>query len=163
MIGEVDHGRRRFLSTAAMTIAAARLDLSSGGLRAEASAQPSTVEANQRGPRELAAHRRCGGVAQFPTPDTIEPRRQGGARGLLQVHLHQLAADAAIYSRLGAEVSGTARCDRRAHARVRIRKEPRERASCGAADADRVPCCDRQRLRDLAGLQEPILASPLLY
>ena len=74
MIGEVDHGRRRFLGTAAMTIAAARLDLS-GGLRAEASAEPGTVEANQRVPRELAA---IGGAAEWLNSPRLTPSSLAG-------------------------------------------------------------------------------------
>ena len=61
------HGRRRFLGTAAMTIAAAPLGIL-GRLRpecgwasfAETPAETGAVEANQRVPRELAA---IGGAA----------------------------------------------------------------------------------------------------
>ena len=63
MIGEIDHGRRRFLGTAAMTIAAAHLDLFA------------TLEANQRTPRELAA---IGGAAEWINSPRLTPASLAG-------------------------------------------------------------------------------------
>ena len=62
-----------------------------------------------------------------------------------------------------AEVQARVGRDRRAHTRVRIRKEPRERASRCAADEDRLSDRRRQRLCDLARLQQPILARAVLH
>jgi len=69
MAEEIDHDRGRFLSTAAMTIAGARLGmfgrLRAGGASAslaEALAEAGIVEANQRAPRELTA---LGGAAEW--------------------------------------------------------------------------------------------------
>jgi thiol-disulfide isomerase/thioredoxin len=66
---EIDHGRRRFLGTAAMTIAAARLGvfgrLRAGGALASvvaAVAAAGTADTNERVPRELAA---LGGAAEW--------------------------------------------------------------------------------------------------
>ena len=143
--------RRRFLRTGAMTIAAAHI----GGFGQSGS--ESTCATG------VGGHRQCGGVAQFPTPDVVESCRESRARGLLDLHLHQLAAHAPLCSRVGAEVPRAARRDRRPHTRVRVRTEHRQRPSRGAADADRISRRDRQRLRHLACVQQPILAGPLLH
>ena len=163
MIGEVDHGRRRFLGTAAMTIAA-RASTCPAGLRAKprrsrhGGSGSDVCHVNWR--RSAAAAR----VAQFATPDTIEPC---AARWCSSTSGPTPASTGCARCHMfapGRRSTGTgARRDRRAHTRVRIRKEPRQRASRRAADADRVPGRDRQRLRDLARLQEPILAGPLLH
>ena len=82
MIGEIDHGRRRFLGTAAMTIAAARAGmfgrLRAGGASAslaEALAEAGSVEANQRTPRELAA---IGGAAEWLNSPRLTPASLAG-------------------------------------------------------------------------------------
>ena len=141
----MDHDRRRFLGRAAMTIAAAH-----AGLFGPADAEGAS--------RELTALGRAGEWLNSPRLTAESLARQGRARRFLHVYVHQLAAHAAIHPRLGAEVpAGTGR-DRRAHARVRIRTERRQRPSSAGADADRLPDRDRQRLRDLARVRQPLLA-----
>jgi thiol-disulfide isomerase/thioredoxin len=80
MTGEIDDGRRRFLGSAAMAIAAARLGMS-GRLRAEgasgspveALAEVGRAGANQRAPRELAAIARAAEWlnSSRPTPASL--------------------------------------------------------------------------------------------
>ena len=63
MAGGIDHDRRRFLGTAAMTIAAAHLGVAGN------------VEANQRAPRELAA---LGGAAEWLNSPRLTPSSLAG-------------------------------------------------------------------------------------
>ena len=87
------------------------------------------------------------------TPRTRRPRR------LLDLHLHQLAAHAALRPGLGREVPRPRPDrDRRPHARVRVRAQRRQRHRAVARLRRRVPGRDRQRLRGLAGVREPLLA-----
>ena len=77
--GGIDHDRRRFLGTAAMMIAGARLGrLRAGGASpspAEAMAEAGTVEADQRAPRELAA---LGGAAEWLNSPRLTPSSLAG-------------------------------------------------------------------------------------
>ena len=67
-------------------------------------------------------------VAQFAAADGGGSARQGRPRRFLDLHLHQLAAHAALCSRLGREIPGQGSGgDRRPRAGVPIRKEPRQR------------------------------------
>ena len=111
---------------------------------------------------ELPVAGRRDRLAQFAAADAGRPARQSRAGRLLDLHLHQLAPHASLYPGLGREVpgSGIGR-DRRAHARVRFRARPRQRAPSREGDEGRLSGRARQRLRDLAGLQQPLLARAL--
>ena len=67
-------------------------------------------------------------LAQLGAADARRPARTGRARRLLDLHLRQLAADAALRPRLGGEIRRR-RADsrRRAHAGVRLRAQRRQR------------------------------------
>ena len=52
--------------------------------------------------------------------------------------------------------------DRRPHPRVRLRARPRQRPPRGQGPGGRLPGRDRQRLRDLDRLQQPLLAGAVL-
>ena len=123
--GGIDQGRRRFLGTAAMTIAAVHL----GMLGA--------VEGSGGEPRELAALGRAREWLNSPAADAVEPRRESRARRLLDVHLHQLAAHASIRARMGEEIPAGPRRDRRAHTRVRgsNRNSTTFAAHCGRCES----------------------------
>ena len=144
-------GRRHFLGTAAMTLAAVPIR-PGRHIRGE-----STRATPDRGSPP------CDGVAQFATAVGHDPARQGRARPVRHLYVHQLAAHAPVCSRVGPEVQARIGRDRRAHARVRIRKEARERASRRAADEARLPDRGGQRLCDLARLRQSILARALLH
>ena len=71
---------------------------------------------------QAAVVRRRDRVAQLAAADAGRPARQGRPGRLLDLHLHQLAAHAALRPRLGREVQGPrAGGDRRAHAGVPVR------------------------------------------
>ena len=74
-------------------------------------------------------------MAQFAPSDVGKPAREGRARRLLDLYLHQLAADASVRSRLGTEVQARTRRDRRAHPGVRIRNRT-STTSVGPAAAE---------------------------
>ncbi len=67
-------------------------------------------------------------MAQFAAADRVGAARQGRPHRFLDLHLHQLAAHAALCPRLGREISrpGTGG-DRRPRAGVRLRKRPEQR------------------------------------
>ena len=91
------------------------------------------------------------------------PAREGRPGQLLDLHLHQLATPAPLRPRVGREVPGPgAGRDRGAHARVPVRTGRRQRPSCREGHADRLPGRDRQRLRDMARVRQPLLAGALL-
>ena len=139
---DIDHDRRRFLGSAAMTIAAAHL-------RHVGQA----VEASQRAPRELAA---IGSAAEWLNSPRLTPDSLAGKVVLVDFWTYTCInwlRTASVRSRVGGEVPPRARRHRRAHTRVPVRTQHRQRAPCRAADADRVSGCDRQRLLHLAGVQ----------
>ena len=73
----------------------------------------------------LALVRRRDRLAQLRTADAGGPAGPRRARRLLDLHLRQLAADAAVRARVGREVRGRRAHDRRRpHARVRLRARP---------------------------------------
>ena len=114
------------------------------------------------GRRRLPVPRRRDGVAQLAAADCCRPARQGRPRRRLDLHLHQLAAHASLRPGLGREIQGPgARRDRRALAGVRVREGPRERPPVGEGDEGRLSDRGRQRHRDLARLQQRVLAGPL--
>ena len=86
--------------------------------------------------------------------DRGRPARPRRAGQLLDLHLHQLAADASLCPRLGRQVQGPGPDrDRRPHPRVRLRARPRQRPPRGQGPGGRLPGRDRQRLRDLDRLR----------
>ena len=90
------------------------------------------------------------------------PQGEGGPRRLLDLHLHQLAPDAAIHQGMGREVQGRgAGGDRGAYAGVQRREATGERALVGERPASAVSDRGGQRLHDLAGLQQQLLAGGL--
>ena len=110
-----------------------------------------------------AVARRRHGVAELATVDDRAAARPCGRRGLLDLHLHQLAAHTPVRTGVGTGVrERRPRRHRRAHPRVRHRARRRQRPPCGEGDAPRVPDRRRQRLRGLGGVREPLLAGPLL-
>jgi len=79
--------RRRFLGTAALSVAAPWIGTRDSVLRLI------TVEPFSHTQREwLGIARQSNGLAQFSAADRRWPARQSRARRLLHVHLHQLAA-----------------------------------------------------------------------
>src|SRR5215471_9323711 len=67
-------------------------------------------------------------MAQFPATGTRGPARQGGPGQLLDLHLHQLVAPAALPPCLGCQVlRQRAGGNRRAHPRVPVRTRSRQR------------------------------------
>ncbi len=113
-----------------------------------------------RGPH--ARLRRGDRLAQLAAAHGGRPAREGRARRLLDVHVHQLAAHARLRPRLGREVRGarTGR-RRRPHARVPVRARDRERPPGRGRSGRPVPDRARQRLRRVAGVQQPLLAGRL--
>ena len=109
-----------------------------------------------------AVARRRHGVAELATVDDRAAARPGRRRGLLDLHLHQLAAHAPVRSRVGTAYRRRAGRHRRAHPRVRHRARRRQRPPCREGDGPRVPDRRRQRLRDLAGVRQPLLAGAVL-
>ena len=91
--------------------------------------------------------------------------RQGRAGRLLDLLLHQLPAHDPLRPRLGREVQGPGPGrHRRARARVRVREAASTTCKQGGRGSqDRLPRGDRQRLRDLARLRQPVLAGALLH
>ena len=115
--------------------------------------------------RSRAASRRFDGATGWLNSEPLTPEglaRTRRPRRLLDLHLHQLAADAAVRPRLGREVRGR-RPDgrRRPHAGVRVRARRRQHRRADARARRRVPGRDRQRLRRLARLRQPLLAGGL--
>ena len=87
------------------------------------------------------------------------PARQGRARRLLDVLVHQLPAHAAASAVVVRRVpQGRLRHHRRAHARVRVRARARQRRGRREAAARDVAGRARQRLRDVDGILERVLA-----
>ena len=106
-----------------------------------------------------ALSRRRHDLAQFATADAGGLARQGRARRLLDLHLHQLAAHATLRSCVGREVQGSGtRGDRRAHARVRVREERRQHSPGAQEVRYRVSGRRRQRLRDMGCIRQSLLA-----
>ena len=148
---ELDHDRRHFLGIAAMTLAAARF-----GMRG-------TSEASERARSLHSSWRRA--TAWLNSP----PQSATTLRG--KVVLVQFGTYTCInWLRTLPYVRAWAQNDRprigrdwRAYTRVHIRDEPRERASRRAANEDRLSDRHRQRLCDLARLQQSILARALLH
>ena len=106
--------------------------------------------------------RRRDRLAQFGAADSGGPPRARRPRRLLDVHLHQLAAHPALPARMAREVRGPGRDgDRRPHAGVRVRAERRQHRPAGAGVQGRLSDRDRQRLRRLAGVRQPLLAGPV--
>ena len=121
-----------------------------------AAVHPAAVRLPDR--RRLAFARRRDRVAQFAAVDAGRPARQGRARRLLDLYLHQLAAHTPLRPRVGREIQGSrSGGDRRAHAGVLVRARPRQRAPGGAGHAGRVSDRDRQRLCDLAAPSTTII------
>ena len=107
-----------------------------------------------------------GAVAWLNSAPLAAPRTagQGGARRLLDLFLHQLAAHAALRPRLVREVRGPGPGRaRRAHPGVRIRAQRSANIRRAVREhAGRLPGGDRQRLRDLARVRQPVLARAVL-
>ena len=103
-------------------------------------------------------------MAQLAAAHARKPARQGRARRFLDLFLHQLPAHAALRARLGREIQGQGpRRHRRACAGIRLREEHRQRDARRARTRHHLSGRDRQRLCDLAGLQQRVLAGALLH
>ena len=101
-------------------------------------------------------------LAECGTADAGGAARPGRPRRLLDLHLRQLAAHAALRPRLGCEVRGPgADHHRRPHPGVRLRARPRQHRRPGPRAARALPDRRRQRLRRLADLRQPLLARRL--
>ncbi len=102
------------------------------------------------------------GLAQHRPAHPGRPARQGRARRLLDVLVHQLPAHAAVPDRLVREVPRRrARDRRRALPRVRLREGHRERQGQRRPPRGHLPDRAGQRLRHLAGLSPALLAGAL--
>ena len=103
-------------------------------------------------PRPLVQHRRA------PAHD-VGPARPRRADRLLDLHVHQLPAHAALPARAGRPLPPRRPDGRRgAHARVRVRARLRQR---GRGDPGQSPALSGrpgQRLRDVERLRQPVLA-----
>ena len=98
------------------------------------SGHPSRVEGRPAGLR------RRDRLAQLGAAHARRAARQGRARRLLDVHLHQLAAHPRLRPRVGREVRGSRpRRRRRAHARVPVRAGRRERPLGRGGDDASIP------------------------
>ena len=100
------------------------------------------------------------------SPPLMAPGLRGkvGTGRLLDLHLHQLAADPSVPPSLGREIQGPGTgADRRAHAGVLLRARRRQRPPGGGGHGRRLSDRHRQRLRDLARLPQRILARPVLH
>ena len=101
-------------------------------------------------------------MAQLRPVDACRPARSRRRVRLLDVHVCELVADAAVRPRVGRSVPrARADRDRRPHAGIRLRARARQRARGHRRSPDRLPGRDRQRLRDLARVRQPLLAGPL--
>ena len=90
------------------------------------------------------------------------PARQGRPGRLLDVLVHQLPAHAAAPAGVVRRVpQGRARDRGRTHARVRVRARARQRRGRREAAARDMACRARQRLRDVDGVLERVLARRL--
>ena len=122
------------------------------GDRQDAGGQPAQLRR-----RTTSACRRC--VDQHEAADARVVARQGRARRLLDVLLHQLPAHAASPQGLVRGVSREgARDHRRAHPGVRLRARDVERAGCRQATGHPLSRDAGQRLQDLGQLRERVLA-----
>ena len=91
------------------------------------------------------------------------PAREGRSRRLLDLHLHQLAAAAAVRASLGREVPRPGLVVIGVHTpEFAFEQRRRQRPPGGAGHEDRLPGRDRQRLRGLGCVREPVLAGSLL-
>ena len=94
--------------------------------------------AQTAGQGELASLARADGWLNSPPLTAAGSARQSRPGRFLDLHLHQLAAHAALCPRVGREIQGSgAGGDRRARAGVRVREEHRQRApgrrrTCGS-------------------------------
>ena len=102
----IDLNRRRFFGRAAMTMAAARVGL----------LQPRAL---RRASSRLSAVRRGGSIRHPCRPRPCSGRSCSSSWHL---YLYQLAAHASVCSRVGTEIRATVDRDRRAHTRIRFRK-----------------------------------------
>ena len=114
------------------------------------------------GPRHgarLHRHRRLAEHAGRPAGVARRAARQGRARRLLDVLVHQLPAHASAPARLVRRVpQGRPRDRRRAHAGVRVRARARQRPPGDARPRRHLARRARQRLRHVDGVLEPVLA-----
>ncbi len=126
------------------------------GCPQEADAErPEGLRRGARLPRHPAVAEHAGWTAS----DVDSPARQGRAGRLLDVLLHQLPADAAVSRDVVPHVrQRRVRDRRRAHAGVRLRARRVERE--GGDEGVRRPLSgrDRQQLRHLEQLRQPVLA-----
>ena len=98
--------------------------------------EPTLLPLPTSGGRPNAGVRRRDRLVELEAADTDRPARQGRRRPVLDVHVHQLAPDAAVHPGVGRHVRRErARRGRRAHARVRRRARHRQRAPRRAASA----------------------------
>ena len=151
--------RRAFFGAATGALAATQFGMS----------LPADAQAGRTGPfglfgdREMPSLAGATGWINTAPLDSRGAARESGPRPVLDLHLHQLAARAPLRPRVVHEIQGPGpRGARRAHARVPVRRRHRERPPRSARHADRLPGRGRQRLRDLACVQEPVLAGLLL-
>jgi cytochrome c biogenesis protein CcdA len=122
--------------------------------------RPRGLARRRHGP--LAGRRRA--MAQLAAAHHGRPARQGRAGRLLDLLLHQLPARAAVRAGLGREVQGQGPGgDRRACAGVRFREGHRQRAQGRGGPEASLPGGRGQRVRDLARLQQRVLAGALFH
>ncbi len=190
MLTPITHNRRRVLGAAAATLAAGGLVLA-GAAELRSSTPPTGVHPMSDRVLEGTSsrlgnlfrsivHHLPGDSGELPVEGQLpsfagatgwlnsEPADTGGAAGpgrprrLLDLHLRQLAAHAALRPRLGCEVRGPgADHDRRPHAGVRLRARRRQHRRPGRRAGRAVPDRRRQRLRRLERLRQPLLAGGL--
>ena len=94
---DIDHDRRRYLARLALTVAGAGLGVFG------------VTQAIDRASREFSGIERATEWINSPRLTASSLRGQGRAGRLLDLHVHQLAAHAAVRPRVGAEIPATAR------------------------------------------------------
>ena len=121
--------------------------------RAAASGEPVAEGPRARVPRDRAVAEHAAGRTL-----SIRPSRQGRARRLLDLLVHQLPAHAPPPEGWDSAYRGRARHRRRPFARVRVRAGARTTSFRDATTRTPLSRRARQRLRDLERVRQPVLA-----
>jgi hypothetical protein len=119
-------------------------------------------QARMRGTARVSASqnlaRSCYSMAQFSPAGTCRPAWKSRSGSVLDLQLHRVAADLSVCRRLVGEVQGQ-RSGRgwSTHTRIQFRARRRQCSESGEGSRSWISDCDRQSLRDLGCVHEPIL------